>query len=141
MSELADIVSDSLSGNTFVTIQVGKRQYRINAPTPFILSRMLKPLSQISVNDEETHLSATTKIGSLGFYLAQSIALAVIGDRPLHPFNRMRLYRLARKIHRQPLAWQKDALEKIVSVIDAQAFFYCARLAMELTKMMVKPKS
>lgn len=141
MNKLADIVSDSVGGNTCVIIQAGKKQWRINAPTPFVLSRMLKPLSQVSVSDEETHLSATVKIGQQSFHLAWAIALAIVGDKPLHLINRFRLFRLARRIHHQPLIWQKDALEKIISIIDAQAFFYCARLAMELTKMMVKPKS
>lgn len=140
MNELAELVSDALTGNLFKTIELKDKFYTVYAPHTIVVARMLKPLSKIFIDEgSATSLSVIASIGEQSQYIAEVIALAILGDVPAFSLKyRFSLWRLKRKLQKNDMRILKEAFKDVLSLIDGQAFFDCAQLAMGITKGMAK---
>ncbi|MDR2765432.1 MAG: hypothetical protein LBB90_10445 [Tannerella sp.] len=140
MNGLTEIVSDSITGGESRVIGVRGRFYRVKAPTPYTLGRMLKPLGKLEVDEKENRISLIQKSVAQYPYMDSMIALAILGDVPLTLLNQWRLWRLKRRFRRSEDAERLAAFKEILSIITPNDFFLYARLAMELTLRMVNTK-
>jgi len=141
MNDLSSIVSGALTGTTSKTIRMAGKFYMVKQPTVYVLARMLEPLSKINVAEDETWQSIISKQAKQSKYIAESIAIALLGDVAMHPLSRYKLYRMKCAFRHTTDSEQREALETILSLITGTDFFVTARLAMAIVGTMIKPKS
>ena len=140
MNELAKLVAEGIL-DEFKTVMLCGRMYIINAPTSYVIGRMLKPLSHVDVAENETRMSASAKSTEQSKYIDEAIALAILGDVPMNPSNRLRLRRMKRLFCHADDADRLQAFSELISIINPEPFFLCARLAMNLTQSLAGRKS
>jgi hypothetical protein len=137
MNDLANMVSDALLGEMRKTIFWGGKYHTVNALNGYTLARMIKPLSRIDVDENESQIGTLQKQVAQGKYIDEAIAIAIMGNR----YSRLRKWLLMRRVKRSDSAEQLEAFKEVSSLISGQHFFLSARLAMQLVKMMAKQKS
>ncbi|MDR1582899.1 MAG: hypothetical protein LBS55_06505 [Prevotellaceae bacterium] len=144
MNELADIISDAITGASCKSIEIRGRFYTVKPPVTIVLARMLKPLSKVCAGETEEISGIIRKRVEQSKHIDEAIAIAVIGDAPMNLRNKLRNMLRKRKILRDlshlTEAQQKEAFGTVISLIGGKDFFDTARLAMEVTGMMVKQK-
>jgi hypothetical protein len=140
MNELANVVSDVLTGGHCKSVEINGQFYTIHPPSTLTLARMLKPLSRVNVGDTEDRFSIVQKRVEQSKYIDEAIAIAVIGNVSMNLKNRIKKWKLLRALSHCSEACQKESFESIASLLGGKDFFGTARLAMEITGMMVKQK-
>lgn len=141
MNDLSSIVSGALTGLTNKTVRMAGKFYVVKQPTVYVLARMLEPLSKINVTEDETWQSIISKQAEQSKYLAEAIAIALLGDVSMHPLSCYKLNRMKRAFMHTTDSEQREALETILSLITGTDFFVTARLAMAVVGTMIKQKS
>jgi hypothetical protein len=132
MKKLAKIVSDGITGESKV-ILIRDRFYRVAPPSPYVLGRMLIPLSHLSVEDGESKSALIQKNVKQYRFMDEVIATAILGDAAMTPAVRFRLWRMKRRFRRASDIERLKTFNEIISIIIPDVFFLYARLAMELT--------
>lgn len=137
-NELANLVSDIIL-HKGKSISIGNRYYYINPPTPYVIARMIKPLSCIeqkneNISDTLTGLSENTKS------INKCIALAIIGDVRITPWQKFKLWKIEKRLNRLTELERKQVLEEIMSLIDVSNFFLCAQLANQIVNLTARPR-
>jgi hypothetical protein len=140
MNELAEIVSDIVAGSASKSIEIRGRFYTVKPPTTVVLAKMLKPLSKMNISEGENSISVTAKMVEQSAYIDEAIALAVVGDVQMSLKNRLKLWRITRDLSHASEAERKDNFATVVSLLGGKDFFDTARLAMEVTGMVIKQK-
>ncbi|MDR2138550.1 MAG: hypothetical protein LBP50_03250 [Tannerella sp.] len=140
MSGLTEIVSENIAGIESKIVTLRGKFYRVKAPTPYVIGRMLKPLGKLDADESENRFDLIQKGAEQYRYMDAAIALAILGDAPLTAWNRFRLWRMKRRFRRANDAERLEAFREILSVITPDAFFFYARLGMELTGRMANTK-
>ncbi|MDR0573857.1 MAG: hypothetical protein LBG96_07510 [Tannerella sp.] len=136
--ELAEIISDNITGEDLRIISICGRFYRVKPPTPFVLGRMLKYLSRINLPESNDRMSLIAKSAEQYRYMDRVIAIAILGDRMLTPWNRLRLWLYGRRFRKASDGDRLMAFKDILSIVIPDCFFVYARLAMELTNRVAR---
>lgn len=141
MNNLAAIVSDALIGETKKTIYMGGRYLTVSAPATCVLARMLKPLSMIDVQENERLIDLISKSAFQSKYIDSAIAYAVIGDTRSGFLRRLKHWRFCRLFSHSTATERESAFAEIISLVDGKSFFFSARLAMEISRVMARQES
>jgi hypothetical protein len=141
MNELANIVSESLTGELQKVICMGGKYHAVPAPATCVLARMLKPLSKVNLNEDDRYIDLIARSVEQSKYLDSAIAYAVIGDTGAGVIRRIRHRRLCRAFAHATDAERELAFMETISLVTGKSFFNSARLAMDITKTMAKQKS
>jgi hypothetical protein len=114
----------------------------MGCPTPFVLGRLLKPLSRLDVEEEGERKSALIrKSVEQHRYMDEVIAIAILGDVKMTPVARLRLHLMKRRFRRANDVERLAAFNEMLSLFNPDSFFSYARLAMELTGRLANTKS
>lgn len=137
MDNAAELLSGSLGNGVLKTLVLGNRAYTVYAPTIYVISMMLKPLSRVDVSGIETKSGVIRVMPEQGKHIAMAVAVAVTGDVRFAKLKARRLY--LKLLHSTP-GDLYTAFRDIISLIQAQDFFDCATLAREVAVQMARPK-
>jgi hypothetical protein len=138
MNELANIVSESLTGELNKVICMRGKYYTVSAPATCVLARMLKPLSKIKLNEDDRIIDLIARSVEQAKHIDSAIAYAVIGDTRVGVIRRFRRWKLCRAFAHATDAERELAFTETISLATGKSFFNSARLAMDITKTMAK---
>lgn len=141
MNQLAALISDVLTGQSFVNIELNGAFYHVEQPNTIVVARMLKPLSQVEIEQGANVFNTIEKLAQQSDNIAQAIAWAVIGDADINTdASKEKFEKVRKQALRSTSSQLKEAFSLIVSLIDAQDFFECAHLAVGIVNQMSKQK-
>jgi len=141
MNELAALVSDVLTGNSFVNIELNGEYYTVEQPNTIVVARMLKPLSNMEIKEGMNFFESLESFKTQSEYICEAISIAVLGDVDINlKKNKDRLKKVKQAALKSNFSQIKEAFTLILSVIDSQSFFECAHLAVGLVSQMSKQK-
>jgi len=137
MNQLANIISDSLSGNQSAVIVMNGEYYTVKAPKTKLVAMILKPLSRIHTDFNDLSACVQDSVEQYP-YMDECIALCILGDRAFGWLAKFRVWRLKRKLSNASNAERSDAFRQIYGLIIPKDFFPYALLAMGLTGQLTK---
>jgi hypothetical protein len=140
MNRLAEIVSDGVTGEDSRTVSMCGKFYRLNSPTPYVLGRLLKPLSKLEVEDGEEGSSLIRKNAEQYRYMDEAIAIAILGDTKMTFPAAFRLWLMKRRFRHATDAERLSVYRELLSLVTPGDFFCYARLAMDLTGRLANTK-
>jgi hypothetical protein len=137
--KLAEMVGEGLTDEMWRLVSMRGRFYRVDAPTPYVLGRMLKWLGRIAVPESGSVLDMVAKNVQQYRYMDAAIATAIIGDEN-RVFGRWRRWLMRRRFSLATDAERRVAFAEIMEILVPTDFFVYARLAMELTRRLANTK-
>jgi hypothetical protein len=139
-NRLAIKVSDNITGEESRIVSMCGKFYRMGCPTPFVLGRLLKPLSRLEVEEGDDKSALIRKSVEQYGYMDEVIALAILGDVKMTPVARFRLHLMMRRFRRANDVERLTAFKEMLSLVTPDSFFAFARLAMKLTGRLANTK-
>ena len=141
MNQIAELVSDSLSGKTSAVITMNGKYYTIRSPKTKLVALILKPLSRIKIDEysdeSQFHRAIRDSIEQYP-YMDECIALCILGDRAFGWLSKFRLWMLKRKLSFASDEERATAFIEIKDLLIPRGFFLYARAAMILTGQMTE---
>lgn len=133
---LAQITAEAIANNP-VNVKVGKKYYKIHAPTPFTLSRMVLCISNMEAKDK-TLIDAIKELPDGINSLNRFIAYAMVGDNRIKLFDKILLKRALKSLNRLSNEERVIIIEEIFKLIDLKSFFLCARSVNQIRSLLAK---
>jgi hypothetical protein len=140
INQLAEIISNSLSGKTSAVIAMNEKYYTVKRPKTKLVALMLKPLSRINFDLNDGVASCIKDSIEQYPYMDECISLCILGDRAFGWLSKFRVWRLKRKLSGASDAERNDAFKQIYGLIIPKDFFSYALLAMGLTGQITNAK-
>lgn len=138
MNKVSKSISELLSDTYGKTITIGGRVYVVKAPSIKVIARAAQYLSQVDL-PEKASMQDLMKVVLLNSdNLVKGLSYLVAGDTYDYKQKADRYYKgMLSGTHEELLQAYMIAFE----LIAGRDFFQCASLAMELAKLIVRPRS
>lgn len=123
MNKAAKLVSESIIGESFVTITAGKNVLTIYPPTIKVICRACAWLSRIELQDNYTEISIIGEIPRNSSHMINAISIMIAGDKKYWRWESFKIRRILQS------ATNKELLEAWVSIskiLGGEDFFACA---------------
>lgn len=137
MNEAAKIVSDSITGQDFVTVKAGESAYTVYPPTIKVLCRAISEFSKIGVDREYNTLSVLAELPGNAPHIVKGLSFMIVGDVKLW---RWKAYRVRKNIRSLNLSELKAIIEEILPMLGGEAFFSCAASLKSMSRIAAQPK-
>jgi len=138
MNKLAELVNRTIIGD-FVNICISGVWYKVSSPTVYTLTKMIKPLSKIKIEKDDTVKSLFDVIENDSEALYEALAIAVYAND--RHFIKVKKKRLKKKLRKADISEVMRAFEEIITLFSARDFFLCAQLAKNITTMTARHSS
>lgn len=137
MDKASELVSDSVLGNSFVTVVLAGNPYTVYPPTIKVICRAISSFSKIGVDGEYTKLNIIGEIPGNTPYIIEGLAVLIVGDTK---FWRWKARRIEKVLESTTLQELKEATENIIPLIGGDDFFAVAACLKSVTGMAAKAK-
>lgn len=137
MDKAAELVSDSVLGNSFVTVVLAGKPYTVYPPAIKVVCRAISSFSKIGVDGEYTKLSIIGEIPENAPHIIKGLAALIVGDVK---FWRWKARRIKKVLESSTLQELKEATESIISLIGGDDFFAVAACLKSVIGMAAKAK-
>lgn len=138
MNDVSKSISELLSDAYGKTITIGGRVYVVKAPSIKVIARATQYLSQVDLPEKATMQELMKVVLSNSDNLAKGLSYLAAGDTYDYKQKSDRFYKeMLSGTHEELLQAYMIAFE----LIAGRDFFQCASLAMELAKLIVRPRS
>lgn len=137
MNQAAELVADSLLGESLATVIVGKEVYTVNPPAIKVICRAISAFSKIGLDGNYTELSVIGEIPENYPYVIKGLSFIIVGDVK---YWRWKAYKLGNVLQSATNKELKDAWESILPLLGGKDFFDCALSMKSAVQMAAKEK-
>lgn len=137
MNEGANLVSESLLGNSFVTVSIGQNVYSVYPPTIKVLCRVVSAFSKIGMEGEYTKTSVLSEIPNNAECIIEGLAALIVGDCK---HCKWKTYKVRKILRSATCSELKEAIELALPLLGGDDFFEVAALAKQIAGIAAKPK-
>ncbi|MEG1007848.1 MAG: hypothetical protein RSO15_16460 [Bacteroides sp.] len=137
MNKAAELISDSILENSFITVMIGKQVYTVYPPTIKVICRAISSFSKIGIDGEYTRLSVIGEIPGNASHIIKGLAALIVGDVR---FWRWKASKIEKVLESATLQELKMATDNIIPLIGGDDFFECAACLKNVTGMAAKAK-
>ena len=137
MNKGAELVSDSLLGQDFITIKTDRRVYTIYPPSIKVLSRALSQFAKIGMAGEYSKLSVLAELKENIPFIISGLSFLIVGDVR---FYKWRARRVAKGLNELNLKELKDLIDEVFFQQKTAYEIYCAASLKSTSEIAAKPK-
>lgn len=137
MNRAAELVADSLLGESMATIIIGKQIYTVNPPVIKVICRAVSAFSKIGLDGIYTELSVAGEIPENYPHVIKGLSSLIVGDVKCWRWKAYRLEKVLRSATTKEL---KGAWESILPLLGGKDFFDCALSMKSAVQMVAKEK-
>lgn len=137
MDKAAELVSDSILGNSFITVVISGKPYTVYPPTIKVICRAVSSFSKMGVDGEYTKLSVIGEIPENTPHIVKGLASLIVGDVKCWRWKSRRVEKVFMSSTLQEL---KEVTESIIPLIGGDDFFAVAACLKSVTGMAAKAK-
>lgn len=137
MNKAAQLVSDSLIGEDFVTIRIGKKAYTVYPPAIKVICRATSAFSKIGMDGEYNKLSVLAELPDNIPHIIQGISAIIVGNVMCW---RWKAHWIGKRLEKLSLPELKDLVDNILPLLGGDAFFVCAASLKSLSGIAAKAK-
>lgn len=137
MNKGAELVSDSLLRQDFITIKTGRRAYTVYPPSIKVLSRALSQFAKIGMGGEYSKLSVLAELKENIPFIISGLSFLIVGDVR---FYKWRARRATKGLNELNLKELKDLIDEVTLLLGGEHFFACAASLKSTSEIAAKPK-
>lgn len=137
MNQAAELVSDSLLGNSMATIIIGGKVYTVNPPAIKVICRACSAFVKIRLEGDYTKLSVIGEIPYNAPHIIRGLSALIIGDVRNWRWKAYKVSRVLRSATNKELY---DAWETIYPLIGGEDFFAYAFSMKNAVRMIANEK-
>lgn len=137
MNQAAELVADSLLGESMATVIIGKSVYTVNPPTIKVICRACSSFAKIGLDGEYTKLNIISEIPKNIPHIVKGLSALIVGD-----VNnwRWKAHKIGKALQSATNKEIKEAWENILPLIGGDDFFDYALSMKSAAKMTAKAK-
>ncbi|HCK23731.1 MAG TPA: hypothetical protein DHW31_02945 [Bacteroides graminisolvens] len=137
MNEAAKLVSDSVLGEDFITIKIGKKAYTVYPPAIKTLCRAVSEFSKIGMDGEYNQLTVLAELPENVPHIIKGISTLIVGDVKCWRWKSHRVGKTLKSLNLHEL---KKVIEDVLPLLGGDAFFACAASLKSMSKIAAHPK-
>lgn len=137
MNQAAELVADSLLGESMATIIIGKQVYTVNPPSIKVICRAVSAFSKIGLDGSYTEMSVIAEIPQNAPHIIKGISVLIVGDVKNWRWKARKIGKVLKSATNQEI---EKAWKEILPLLGGETFFAYALSMKSAAQMVAKEK-